>query len=137
MTAKPRTYWYTLLALTAIYGWLWLQFSNRGHHRPLPVCIIKNITGYPCPSCGTTRGVMALLHGQWATALWLNPLSIVAIITLITTTLLFTLDTFLPGRDRLGQTWNQLETQLRKPAVLIIFGLLITSNWIWNILKAL
>ena len=34
-----------------------------------PPCPIKQKTGHDCPSCGLTRGVAALGHGQWSRAL--------------------------------------------------------------------
>jgi hypothetical protein len=37
-------------------------------------CSFKRITGHPCPTCGSTRGVLALLHGRPLEALALNPL---------------------------------------------------------------
>jgi hypothetical protein len=137
MTTQPRIYWYTLLGLAVVYGWLSLQFSTWGQERHLQVCLVKKITGLPCPSCGTTRGVIALLHGQVQTALWLNPLSTVALLAITGATLLLLADTLQPGRNRLGQAWNRIETTLRRPPVMIAFALLIAGNWIWNMIKAL
>lgn len=37
------------------------------------ICPFYNLTGHPCPSCGTTRALSALFHGEWATASYLNP----------------------------------------------------------------
>ncbi len=45
----------------------------------LPVCPFHRLTGIPCPTCGATRCVKALLHGDWAMAIQLQPL-IVAIV---------------------------------------------------------
>ena len=41
---------------------------------PLPQCAFHAITGCPCPTCGATRCVMALLHGRVGEALGWNPL---------------------------------------------------------------
>ena len=43
----------------------------------LPPCLFKTATGIPCPSCGMTRATLALVHGDWSTALALHPLSVV------------------------------------------------------------
>jgi hypothetical protein len=40
----------------------------------LSVCPIKSHTGWPCPSCGTTRAMLALAELDPLTALALNPL---------------------------------------------------------------
>jgi len=40
----------------------------------LPSCLWFSITGVPCPTCGATRGLMALSQGHFREALLLNPL---------------------------------------------------------------
>lgn len=37
-------------------------------------CIIKNITGLPCPSCGMTRAYLAFFKGDIKTAFFYHPL---------------------------------------------------------------
>ena len=49
----------------------------------LPACVFRAATGVPCPTCGTTRGVFALLHGDLRSALRFNPLSAVVVAVLI------------------------------------------------------
>jgi hypothetical protein len=39
----------------------------------VPPCPLRTITGIPCPMCGMTRGVTALVHGNLAHAFSLNP----------------------------------------------------------------
>ena len=36
-------------------------------------CPFHILTGLECPFCGAQRMIVALLHGQWAEAFWLNP----------------------------------------------------------------
>jgi len=45
----------------------------------VPPCPLRTITGIPCPMCGMTRGVTALVHGDFARALLMNPASYVAV----------------------------------------------------------
>lgn len=40
----------------------------------LPVCPFHRLTGFPCPTCGSTRCVRALLLGDWQAAFRLQPL---------------------------------------------------------------
>lgn len=47
---------------------------------PVPPCPLRSITGIPCPLCGSTRGVIAAVHGDVGRALTLNPASLFAIV---------------------------------------------------------
>ncbi len=38
--------------------------------------MVKNITGSPCPSCGTTRAIQLLLNNDWMASLQMNPFGI-------------------------------------------------------------
>lgn len=38
------------------------------------ICGFANLTGLPCPGCGMTRGLSALLHGDVVQAIRFNPL---------------------------------------------------------------
>jgi hypothetical protein len=47
---------------------------------PVPPCPLRALTGIPCPLCGSTRGVIAAVHGDLERALTLNPASIGALL---------------------------------------------------------
>jgi hypothetical protein len=51
---------------------LWLALAPR-----LPECVFHAVTGLPCPTCGTGRAAIAVLHGEPGVALVLNPLATV------------------------------------------------------------
>lgn len=38
-----------------------------------PPCPLRTVTGIPCPFCGMTRGVTALVHGHVSAAFGYNP----------------------------------------------------------------
>ena len=44
-----------------------------------PKCLIKMVTGYDCPSCGSQRALHALLNGDIGKAFWFNPFLFVAV----------------------------------------------------------
>jgi hypothetical protein len=44
-----------------------------------PPCPLRLITGIPCPLCGMTRGVTAVVHGDFAYALLMNPAAYLAV----------------------------------------------------------
>lgn len=39
----------------------------------MPKCVIKTLTGYDCPSCGSQRALHAMLNGEVKEAILLNP----------------------------------------------------------------
>lgn len=41
---------------------------------PVPPCLLRAVTGIPCPSCGGTRAFVALAHLDPLAALRMNPL---------------------------------------------------------------
>jgi len=56
----------------------------------VPACPFRMTTGIPCPTCGVTRGVFALLHGDFLHAVQMNPLSVVVVVVLLRRLLVLT-----------------------------------------------
>jgi hypothetical protein len=50
---------------------------------PVPPCPLRTVTGIPCPLCGSTRGVIAAIHGDLGAALALNPASVLALVLVV------------------------------------------------------
>lgn len=46
----------------------------------LPPCLFHTLTHLYCPGCGTTRALNALLHGNLALAVQMNPLTVIALV---------------------------------------------------------
>jgi len=55
--------------------------AGHGTHQQLglPPCTIYYLTGRPCPSCGLTTSVSAILHGQFGLAWRANPIGFVIV----------------------------------------------------------
>lgn len=47
---------------------------------PLPPCPLRAVTGVPCALCGSTRGVIAAIHGEIGRAISLNPASVLVLV---------------------------------------------------------
>lgn len=75
-----------LLGVLVMFGvGLYLTPNAQGHgtHQQLglPPCTVYFLTGRPCPSCGLTTSVSAILHGQFALAWRANPIGFLIIAT--------------------------------------------------------
>ncbi len=44
-----------------------------------PPCLVKLLTGFYCPGCGTARALHQLLHGDFLKALDFNPLLVISL----------------------------------------------------------
>ena len=129
-----RIYLYLLLATAAGYGWLlWAMLFDSGHGS---VCPMKAVTGLPCPSCGATRSVMSLAHGDFAAAWSWNPLGYILGLLLLTLPVWLAADAW-TGRKSLASAYVFLERRLRLRWVAVPVVLLLICNWIWNIQKGI
>jgi hypothetical protein len=125
-----------VLLSIAAYTWLGYNFFDATGADQFTLCTIKNITGVPCPSCGTTRSVEFILHGNIVEAIMINPLGLLAALLLVVVPFLLMFDLILK-RQSFIDFFKKTETALKKQIVyipLITLGLL---NWCWNIIKGL
>jgi hypothetical protein len=108
------------------YGGVWLAAGL-----PLPPCAFRTVTGCPCPTCGATRCVLALLHGHVAEAAAWNPLvfaglAVLALVNLYAVTVLL-------GRlPRLRLSLGRTEGRVLGVAVLV----LLAANWAYEICRS-
>lgn len=119
-----------------LWGWLLGQQVMQSHNVGLTVCTLKTVTGYPCPSCGTTRSASALIAGRWQEGLYANPLGVVVLVWLIITTLWLLYDA-LVWRNTLQQAYKRAERMLLHWYVWVPLIILVLLNWMWNIQKGL
>lgn len=131
---------YTLLAIACFFGYIYLGFTiyadQFSKEIPFSTCIIKNITNYPCPSCGTTRAVKLLLYGHWSESIVMNPFGIAVALLMLVLPVWLLFDVLLQ-KQTLLVAYHKTEklTNIRWIAFLLI--LLVSLNWIWNIYKKL
>lgn len=70
--------WGSVIVATAVTSAVWLSAGF-----PTPPCPLHALTGIPCPTCGTTRGLVALFHGDMRTATAFNPLIMAGILAAV------------------------------------------------------
>jgi hypothetical protein len=131
---------YTLLSVALMAGYIWLFFelaTNPGGKDDTPgVCLFKSVTHVPCPSCGSTRAILALVQGDIGKSLSINPFGFLLAALMLITPFWIIFD-LITRRKTLLDSYRQIESVLRKRFVAVPLILLVLINWIWNISKGL
>jgi len=133
---RNKLYFIIFIACIAGYIWLFYNLLYSTQDNQLTVCLIKNITNIPCPSCGTTRSVISLANGNFMKALMINPIGLLAAITLLLLPLWVITD-IVTQQQTLLHTYQKAESLLKKRQYAIPLILFVIINWIWNIIKGL
>ena len=113
--------WYLYASLVLWAAWVGLiQWIGVWTGTPLIVYSLRRLTGIPCPTCGGTRMVMALLNGHLWDALLFNPLLFIA---------LGGLATWLLIRMCTGYSLYLAPNAVGIALLIGLGGLLILGNW--------
>jgi hypothetical protein len=97
-------------------------------HVQLPLCVLKTLTGLPCPTCGLTRAVLAVSRGEVGRALFLNPLAVAAG-AVSALYLVYAIAVLLLRLPRLRPRVSPTDARLAR-----VTGLaLVLANWVWLI----
>ncbi|WP_372753299.1 DUF2752 domain-containing protein [Labilibaculum sp.] len=135
-----RNQLYALLMGACLVGYLWLFFNATNatsfSSNELSVCLFQQVTSIPCPSCGSTRSVLSLLHGKIEQAFLLNPVGIILFLILTISPIWIAFDCLLK-KDSLFNCYKKSELILQKKFVALPLIVLVLLNWIWNIYKDL
>lgn len=78
-----------------------------------PLCPMLELTGRPCPLCGSTRAVVSLLRGDVVASLRYSPLGIVVVAAVIVALV----------------TWRKRTWSIPTVPLLAVLG----AVWIWNL----
>ncbi|NNT70891.1 DUF2752 domain-containing protein [Flavobacterium sp. IMCC34852] len=129
---------YSLLLIACLAGFIYLflnHFFNTGT-KNISLCPIKNVTGYACPSCGTTRAVTLISEGRIIDSLRLNPFGIIVAV-IMTVFPIWVLTDIVLKKETFFLAYKRAEAIMRKPWIAIVLILLVLLNWIWNLYKNL
>jgi hypothetical protein len=137
-SVKRIRIFYLVAAGLCVASWLWLVCDNYGLlPQGTSVCLFKKVTGVPCPGCGTTRSVRAILHGHWRWSEIANPEGYAALLAIVLLPLWIIAD-LLRKQPSLQQYAVRADRFIRtRPLWTSIVFCLIIANWIWNIHKQL
>ncbi len=108
---------------SALWAGAWLTAGL-----PLPRCAFHAITGCPCPTCGGTRCVLALLHGRIAEAASWNPMVFTGLFAAVLFSL-YAAAVLLFKLPRLRLRFSPAEARILRYACLFI----ISTNWLYEI----
>ncbi len=133
---RNRFYLYLSLACMVGYGWLALvgRLKPEEVGKQYDVCLIRHFVHIPCPSCGATRSVLSLIHGDLLGGLYWNPLGFLIFAILVAAPFWISYDLLLK-KATLFQFYHLFENSLRHKWVAIAAIILVLANWAWNILK--
>jgi hypothetical protein len=90
----------------------------------LDTCLFHRLTGYSCPTCGTTRGLLALARGAWRESLAWNPMTMTGAVIGSMAVL---------SRVLTARTVEFQFTPREKRALIIAGLVLLGVNWAWLI----
>ena len=95
-------------------------------------CLFKDITGIPCPACGSTRATILLFKGEVLQSILMNPLALVTNF-LIFVSLLWLIYEIITGRNEFMNFMKKDWSKRYK----VLIAVIIIINWIWNIKKGI
>ncbi len=133
---RNRLYVLLFLALLAGYSYLLYVSCMHVQNHLFTPCVFKNVTGIACPSCGVTRSVLSLAHGNILSAVTINPLGIIVAAIMVFVPFWLLYDTALK-KDTLYKSYTKTETLLKRKWIAIPAIVLIVLNWGWSIYKGL
>jgi hypothetical protein len=135
--SRNKLYIFIITACLAGYIWLYWSLSNLSKiNTEIEVCLIKNITTIPCPSCGSTRSVLAITQGNFNEAFFINPLGYILAFIMFFIPFWIFFD-FILKKETFLNIYQKAESILKRPIISIPLLIFILINWAWNIIKGL
>ena len=105
-----------MVAVRLATAWAW----------PLPFCLLRKLTGVPCPACGSTRSLLAWTHFDLVGAFRFNPLFALAFVLGLAWLFLWASDRWL------GRRWAEtIRSRGQKLPWRWIVAVLATLNWVY------
>ena len=132
-----RTKAYLFFIVTSILGFIWVGLEQKGYNKNgflANICLFKKATGFPCPSCGTTRSVVYIINGEYESAFQYNPLGYIVLFIMVAAPGWIVFDVIYKKATFL-YVFHKTELFLRRRWVAVFCILFVIVNWVWNIYK--
>jgi len=134
---KKKLYGLVILLSILAYSWLIYNFYFLNSSKDgITVCWFKILSGFPCPACGSTSGMIEIFKGHFAQAFQYNPFSFSSLFILLFSSGWVVAD-LIRKKDGFYHFYHTINNQLKKKRIIIPIILLFIIIWIWNIYKAL
>jgi Protein of unknown function (DUF2752) len=118
-----------------ITGMVWAAVNLISAGNTPTVCLLKNVTGIPCPTCGITDSVVHLLNGNVNAAFASNALGIPFAIMLLALSVTASVKLFIKNHTVL-QLISSYEKWINNHLAFVVFGvLLVLVNWLWILFR--
>jgi hypothetical protein len=135
--SKNKLYLFLVAACAVGYSWVFVNLKMPNYlQNQYRLCWMKQLTTIPCPSCGSTRSILSLLHGHWINAITLNPLGVIIAFILVILPIGIFIDLIFKQKF-VYQGYQFIETTISHRKFAIPLIVLVIVNWIWNINKGL
>jgi hypothetical protein len=136
--SKKNFYLFLVGFSAAGYAWLgWNAFQLSAHTETPSLCMFRAITGIPCPSCGTTRSILLLMHGDVWGSFHVNPFGALLFVALLIIPAWIVIDC-IRKNDSFWRRYIWTEQLLVRNRWISFSAIVIlVLNWAWNIAKGL
>ena len=126
---------YLFSASASVVGYVWLLISYLYPGEEVWTgCLFKKLVSLPCPSCGSTRSILTLCHGDLKGSLLLNPNGAFLALLMLIIPLWIIIDG-IKRKDSYYCFYTWMEKVVNKRGVYSILIGLVIMNWFWNIYK--
>jgi len=131
---------YFLILCLSLAGYLWILINYNStvqqYFSETSICIFRNITGVPCPSCGTTRSVLAILDGDLMNSIDHNPFGLVVVILLTVLPFWVVID-LMQGKRSFLRFYKYAERSLKRKYIAIPSISIVVVVWLKTIYEHL
>lgn len=129
--AENKKMVYGTFGSLTIFAMVWLIWNYLHPHSEFTVCIIKNITGIPCPSCGVTSSIFEIANLNFANAFEANPLGYVVGLSLVILPPLYLYD-LIRKKNHFYSLYIWVERKIQNNRYISLpLILLVILNWIY------